>query len=211
MHESGSRIKLLNGRMWGVAGATTWAEISPVKYDTPHVLIPIDEISGMSPEEIGGCVLALLENARFCQAQSYVEIFLDHPGFDYLSGNYDALRKEISCAKVYLYEFQGKDKNIDECIAIIEQYEEKQKNKTKLKKHKEKHRKIASANYEKLFIKLGRKYGFKCLCCGSGESLEVDHIKPVSIRGETDIDNLQLLCKKCNLEKGIQVIDYRPI
>jgi len=209
MHESGNRIKLPNGRVWGVSGAGEWTATSTVKYNTPHVLIPIDEIDGMSPEEIGNCVIALLEDARFCQAQDYAETFLSDPGFDYLSGNKEELQKQILNAKPYLHEFQGKDKNIDQCIAIIEQYEENQKNKAKLKTHKEKHRKIASANYERLFIKLGRKYGFKCLCCGSGDSLEIDHIKPVSIGGKTEIDNLQLLCKKCNLEKGIQVIDYR--
>ena len=52
-------------------------------------------------------------------------------------------------------------------------------------------------------------YGFKCLSCGSNEALEVDHIKPVSSGGKTEFDNLQILCKKCNMEKGINLVDYR--
>jgi len=210
MHISGKRIKLPNGRLWGVAGATIWTAIENVKHDTPHILIPIDEISGMSPVEIGNSVLALLEEARFCQAQDYAVTFLRDPGFDYLTHNDEELQKQIMNAKDYLYEFREKDQSISECIAIIEQYEAEKENKERLKVHKVKHRKIASANYEKLFIKLGRKYGFKCLSCSSIEYLEVDHITPVSIGGKTEISNLQILCKKCNFEKGIKIIDYRP-
>jgi len=210
MHESGNRTKLPNGKIWGVAGAAGWTAIQTIKYDTPHILIPIDEIRGMTSEEIGDSVLSLLEEARFCQALDYAETLLRDPGVEYLSGNTEELHLQIANAKSYLYEFQDRDESINECISIIEQYEEKQKNKIKLKVHKEKHRKIASANYERLFIKLGRKFGFKCLSCESGEHLEVDHIEPVSIGGKTEFSNLQLLCKQCNLKKGVQTIDYRP-
>ncbi|MBT3478047.1 MAG: HNH endonuclease [Candidatus Marinimicrobia bacterium] len=210
MHESGNRIKLPNGKIWGVAGAAGWTVIKTVKYDTPHILIPIDEISGLNSEEIGSGVLALLEEARFCQAQDYAETLLGDPGFEYLSIKDEELQKVINSAKDYLYEFQERDDNIVKCVALIEQYEEKQKNKKQLKAHKVKHRKIASANYERLFIKLGRKFGFKCLSCSSGDQLEVDHIKPVSIGGNTEFINLQLLCKSCNFKKGVQTIDYRP-
>lgn len=123
MNYSGYSIELPNGKVWGVAGGTGWTMIRTIKYDTPHVLIPIDEIGDMSPEEIGNNVVALQEEARSCQAKDYTEIFLgDDPGFAYL----------------------------------------------------------------------------------------VDHIQPVSLQGKTEIDNLQILCKKCNLNKGVQVIDFRP-
>lgn len=49
---------------------------------------------------------------------------------------------------------------------------------------------------------------FKCCMCGRspastpGLALQVDHIKPYSKGGETVIDNLQTLCKDCNLGKS---------
>jgi 5-methylcytosine-specific restriction endonuclease McrA len=49
--------------------------------------------------------------------------------------------------------------------------------------------------------------GFKCQCCGAKPSddndvtLEVDHIVPVSKGGSDFYDNLQVLCKKCNIGK----------
>ena len=38
--------------------------------------------------------------------------------------------------------------------------------------------------------------------CGSTEKLCVDHIFPVSRGGFTQMDNLQVLCEKCNIQKS---------
>ena len=50
--------------------------------------------------------------------------------------------------------------------------------------------------------------GGECMKCGKslrrrGSTFHVDHIKPISKGGaEWDLDNLELSCPKCNLEKG---------
>jgi len=41
-----------------------------------------------------------------------------------------------------------------------------------------------------------------CLCCGSSDSLEYDHITPFSCGGDSDASNIQLLCRKCNRSKS---------
>jgi 5-methylcytosine-specific restriction endonuclease McrA len=44
-----------------------------------------------------------------------------------------------------------------------------------------------------------------CKYCGSTESLEVDHIIPLARGGSNELDNLQILCKKCNRKKWANI------
>ena len=46
------------------------------------------------------------------------------------------------------------------------------------------------------------KYNFTCIYCGSKEKLEIDHIIPLSSKGTNETDNLQVLCKVCNISKS---------
>lgn len=50
----------------------------------------------------------------------------------------------------------------------------------------------------------------RCLCCSTKTDLTVDHVIPLSAGGPNTIDNVQLLCRKCNSRKGIMPIDFRP-
>jgi 5-methylcytosine-specific restriction protein A len=47
----------------------------------------------------------------------------------------------------------------------------------------------------------------ECRICGSKKNLQIDHIYPMARGGTNDLDNLQILCKKCNLKKSDKV-DY---
>lgn len=53
---------------------------------------------------------------------------------------------------------------------------------------------------------------FTCLACGvktNAKYLQVDHIKPLKVGGETSIENSQTLCAICNNKKGINEINFR--
>lgn len=69
--------------------------------------------------------------------------------------------------------------------------------------------------WRELRIEAFNIHGYKCLKCGAhGEDVElhVDHIKPRSKYPELelDIDNMQILCKECNLKKSnYHSTDYR--
>lgn len=60
----------------------------------------------------------------------------------------------------------------------------------------------------RLRFKVFQRDNFKCCICGrspattSGLELQIDHIKPWSKGGETTLDNLQTLCRDCNLGKS---------
>lgn len=55
-------------------------------------------------------------------------------------------------------------------------------------------------------------YAHQCMKCGTGERIQVDHIKPRSLwpHLELAIDNCQLLCEQCNSRKSNkETSDYR--
>lgn len=45
------------------------------------------------------------------------------------------------------------------------------------------------------------KFNNTCVDCGATENLHIDHIIPLSIGGREDEDNMQVLCRTCNLKK----------
>lgn len=56
-------------------------------------------------------------------------------------------------------------------------------------------------------IAVMQKSGSVCSACGFGDDLHVDHILPLSRGGTNDLDNLQMLCSRCNLSKGTKTMD----
>jgi hypothetical protein len=55
------------------------------------------------------------------------------------------------------------------------------------------------------------QYGFTCPCCHQAEpiiQLTRDHIIPLSRGGSNFIENIQPLCKKCNVKKFTKTIKY---
>ncbi|MGH4139483.1 DEAD/DEAH box helicase family protein [Clostridium sp.] len=60
-----------------------------------------------------------------------------------------------------------------------------------------------------------RRDGYRCVCCGKekgrGVRLEIDHILSFSMRGVTNVENSQTLCKECNIRKGNNEINFKDI
>ena len=50
-----------------------------------------------------------------------------------------------------------------------------------------------------------RRDGYRCLFCGSGDDLTLDHVYPKSLGGDHVEDNLQTLCRSCNSSKGARI------
>lgn len=56
-----------------------------------------------------------------------------------------------------------------------------------------------------------RRDSYRCKCCKRTRdevNLEVDHIKPISKGGKSELNNLQTLCVDCNQNKGDKEIRY---
>lgn len=57
--------------------------------------------------------------------------------------------------------------------------------------------------------KLLDKHGYRCVMCHSKEDLVIDHIVAISRGGINTIDNVQPLCRGCNLKKAEMNVDFR--
>lgn len=47
--------------------------------------------------------------------------------------------------------------------------------------------------------------GKQCKQCGCTDQLTIDHVIPLARGGSNELDNLQILCNKCNSRKGAKV------
>ena len=61
-------------------------------------------------------------------------------------------------------------------------------------------RKISSAKRLRVY----ERDGFKCVTCGTSEALSLDHIVALANGGTDDESNLQTMCMKHNMEKGVK-------
>ena len=50
-----------------------------------------------------------------------------------------------------------------------------------------------------------QRYGGRCADCGANQYLEFDHIVPVAKGGSNSDENVQLLCRNCNLKKSDRI------
>ena len=78
------------------------------------------------------------------------------------------------------------------------------------------HRRVAGKGDERgsftaeEWLRLCEQYDNKCALCGYERPLTPDHVVPVYMGGPNTIDNIQPLCKACNMAKYRTAADYRP-
>jgi len=88
--------------------------------------------------------------------------------------------------------------------ALIDAKEAKKSRKIEFVKGPSKSSGKSSARYipDDIKVAVWRRDNARCVKCGSNENLEFDHIIPVALGGSSTERNIQLLCERCNREKG---------
>ncbi len=56
-------------------------------------------------------------------------------------------------------------------------------------------------------LSVWQRDGGRCRNCRSGSDLHFDHVIPRSWGGSSTAENVQLLCRRCNLRKGASLVD----
>ena len=65
-------------------------------------------------------------------------------------------------------------------------------------------RKVARRRFAEIVL----RDGYACRYCGTTtQFLDVDHVQPLNRGGSSDLDNLALACRPCNVSKGSLLLD----
>ncbi len=106
---------------------------------------------------------------------------------------------------ILLYDYKGKSDVIDDVLVQLETA-------FLFPVRTKEYRRQVTRNYGKVFVALGRRDGFECVNCGTpSKDLQIDHKRPLARGGTNDLDNLQLLCRKCNLTKSDRYDDTNDL
>lgn len=87
-------------------------------------------------------------------------------------------------------------------LKIFHEYETYVSQYEKTRAFIKKQRSLASQKRHSFFTQVAQRDGSFCRFCQTSENLKLDHIYPVVLDGLSTLDNFQLLCFRCNSNKG---------
>jgi 5-methylcytosine-specific restriction endonuclease McrA len=121
---------------------------------------------------------------------------------------YRAANKEIIAER----DRRFREANLEQARKRVRDYKKKTPDKVRANGAKRRALKVAAsgAYTEAEWRALCEHYGNSCLSCGTrSRALTADHVIPLSKGGGNTIENVQLLCGRCNSRKGTNDADYR--
>lgn len=203
---------------WFVGAETLGTEPKDWPADRVHgeIIIPICQLEGLSPEQIGVAVLSAIPCAQACYADHVADFYRGQGNQSYYRSAphshkdmmvYDHLPLLEKYQDSVFIEPHSLDESIEFLRVVKAQHEARVGKKPGKSIHPA--RKLVSQNYDAIFMRIGRRDGFRCGACLATSGLHLDHVLPVSCGGGSEDDNLQILCGPCNSSKGTKTIDYR--
>lgn len=181
------------------------------------IVIPLSTAEAMYGSSLDDILGELIKEAYYVDALGTAGDMIQYSQMS--SRNHELIPIDIIEEKIESIErlrrFAGQDEEIDKAISLIGASikaariaaERKAAKEAGSKTPAQKVRSELQSRYHKTLVQLGRRDGFHCATCLSSEAdLQIDHVVPVSKGGVNNLDNLQLLCKKCNAAKGSREI-----
>lgn len=158
----------------------------------PWIALHIDVLN-LDDDDIAECVRKSAAAAWYAEAQERADYILSQEKRRVWEIDQSVIHDEALLSK-----YAGASQFIDDALRIIERIKTYHKN----RQAKPAKRREIQNDYDRLFVKIGRRDGFKCAYCASVENLAIDHIKALANGGSNDLTNLQILCGPCNSRKG---------
>lgn len=162
----------------------------------PSVTIPIDQIAAMNSEDIGEAVKNLIPEARKVLAIETAE------WIDTGRAHEDELEEFIALAAP----FEREDDTITRVLKLARATLGQIRDRQAAQRRRDKLRRDIRPVYFELFVKIGQRDGFRCKQCGAVNDLTIDHVTALISGGVNDLENLQLLCRRCNGEKSDRAV-----
>lgn len=134
--------------------------------------------------------------------------FITKPRLDLSETNPQLLGKDpqIKAKQFWIYKdkiyWENDGLDAESVKALADSRESKKQRKVEFLKGPDKKQKSRRYIENDVKVAVWRRDNARCVKCGSNEDLEFDHIIPVSMGGSSTERNLQLLCERCNREKG---------
>jgi hypothetical protein len=177
-----------------------------------EVIIPISELDGVTAQQIGETVLAMVPFARLCGAEHIASAYENEEDRKYMrNADIETLQSMVSDELPILEKYRDSEhirdkQSFDVAISFLREIKDSIDRRSQPAPSA---RRVIARDYESIFIRIGERDGFRCGACAAVKALQIDHIVPVSCGGDSNDDNLQLLCATCNSRKGTKTIDYR--
>lgn len=164
--------------------------------------------------------LAKCDKCKKANAKAYEQNRKDRQNEYYREYYKDTDRRKKRNERVKDWHEKNKDrvrersrKYFQETGKHLDSYKRRQRRKSRIRDYKTRGAKVVD---NIVLSDLLRRDNWKCKLCGKSvqkkniyadDAAEIDHIIPLSKGGEHSYDNTQILCRKCNREKGDSIID----
>ena len=211
-------ISTEEGKDWFVGAHTLHGEPKhwPGNREHAEIIIPICQLDGLTVDQIGRAVLGAIPVAQACHADHVADAYRGDDNQSYYrragSPEIDAMiYVELPLLEKHQYSNFIEPGSLNESIAFLREVKARYEARhgQKPSRPTSPARLVIAANYDAIFMRVGKRDGFHCGACSATSNLQLDHVLPVSCGGSSDDGNLQILCATCNNRKGAKTVDYR--
>lgn len=189
-------ISVPEGKKWNVGSNVC---------SSADVIVPVDQLDGMTDEQIGAAVRKSIPFARLAHAEEIANQYGYYMAERFSVGLAASIIKNIGADFDYLQEYADQSEEVRATLEFVLRCREMVEMRKQGDLTKKQVRREAASNYDALFVSVGKRDGFQCRVCNTSVNLTLDHITPVSLGGTNELENLAILCRSHNSSKGATI------